>query len=155
MKDAKGHGSDPRGSHSAGINKIGVIPKVNSEAMGVIRNTKPGEGFSITPSGKVPTEGYMVSLPSRTTSVNPADLHGARAQDIINGHIKQNADVYANNPNMHIGGWHDPDSKKMSIDPSENIKDRSTAIQLGAERNQKAIYDLKNKTDIATGGTGT
>ena len=155
MKDAKGHGSNPRGSHASGVDQVGRAPKVNDAAMNIIRGTKPGEGFSVTPGGKTPTTGYMVALPSRTTSVNPADLHGGRAQDIINGHMQANADVYSNNPNMHIGGWHDPDSKMMSIDPAENIKDRSTAIRLGVERNQKAIYDLKNKRDIETGGTGT
>jgi hypothetical protein len=155
MKDAKGHGSDPRGAHSSGVNKVGVIPKVTSGAMAIIRNTKPGEGFSITPSGKIPPTGYMVSLPSRTTSVNPPDLQGPHAQDIINGHMKQNADVYTNNPNMHIGGWHDPDSKMMSLDPSENIKDRATAVRLGQERNQKEIWDVKNGVGIKTGGTGT
>ena len=32
MKDAKGHGSDPRGAHAEGVNQIGQ-PKLNSQGL--------------------------------------------------------------------------------------------------------------------------
>jgi hypothetical protein len=42
----------------------------------------------------------------------------------------------------------------MSLDPSENIMSRSAAVAAGVARNQKEIWDVKNKVGIKTGGTG-
>jgi hypothetical protein len=155
-KDAKGHGSNARGAHSSGVDQVGKpAPQVNDAAMKVISSTKPGEGFSITPGGSQPTDGHMVALPSRTQDVDPAALSGPGGRAIIDAFTAKNADVFSGNPNMHVGGWLDPDTHKLSLDPSENIKDRKTAIASGIARNQKEIWDVKNKTGIKTGGSGT
>jgi hypothetical protein len=155
MKDAKGHGSDPRGAHAGGVEQIGKsAPKASDAAMKVITATKPGEGFSVTPQGTQPSRGYMVSLPSRTMAVDPSALSGPGARDIIDRYTQTHADVFGGNPNMHIGGWLDPDTKKLSLDPSENIQSRKAAIAAGVARNQKAIWDVKRSKEISTGGTG-
>lgn len=164
-KDAKGHGSEKRGgsgardqapAHSAGVQAVGrSAPQVSDAAMGVIRGAAPGTGFSVTPGGAQPTDGYMVSLPSRTQSVDQAALSGPGGRDIINQYTATHADVFGGNPAVHIGGWNDPGTKKMSLDPSEQFKDRGKAIAAGVARNQKAIWDVKNKTEIPTGGSGT
>jgi hypothetical protein len=157
MKDKGGHGSNARGgaAHQAGVQQVGQpAPKTSDAAMKVITSTKPGGGFSVTPQGTQPSGGYMVALPSRTTAVDPHDLSGPGARDIIDKYTQSHADVFGNNPNMHIGGWLDPDTKKLSLDPSENIQDRAKAIASGISRNQKEIWDVKNGVGIKTGGTG-
>ena len=148
--------SEARGAHSAGVDQVGKgVPQVSDAAMRVISGTPPGGGFSVTPDGKQPpNSGYMVAQPSRTTPVDAADLTGPRAKDIINSFTAKNADVFRDNPKMHIGGWLDPDTHKMSLDPSEHITDRATAVAAGVARNQKKIWDVKNKVEIDTGGTG-
>jgi hypothetical protein len=156
-KDKGGHGSEARGgtAHSAGVNKIGQpAGKVNDAAMSVISGAKPGTGFSVTLDGRQPTGGHMVALPSRTQDVDPHALSGPGGRAIIDAFTAKNADVFANNPNMHVGGWLDPDTKMLSLDPSEHIQGRSAAVAAGIARNQKEIYDVKNKTTIKTGGTG-
>lgn len=95
----------------------------------------------------------MVSLPGRTQSLDAADLAGPNARGILNSYAATHADVFAN-PAMHYGGWNDPDTHKMSLDPSENIMSRSAAVAAGVARNQKEIWDVKNKVGIKTGGTG-
>ena len=117
----------------------------------MIRNNP--DGFSVTPDGRQPTDGYMVSLPGRTHLIDPAELNGPQGHEVVAAHTAAHSDVYKN-PAMHIGGWTNDATGKMHLDPSENIKDRATAERLGRERNQIAIYDVKNKRTIETGGTG-
>ena len=155
MKDAKGHGSNPRGAHAAGVDNVGrPAPKISDAALDVIRKTPPGGGGSVTPGGQQPTGGYMVSLPSRTKSLDVGELQGPNARNILNAYAQTNSDAFSN-PAMHFGLWHDPDTKKMSLDPSENIMSRRAAVAAGRERNQKEIWDVKNGVGIKTGGTGT
>ena len=155
MKDAKGHGSNPRGTHAEGVDNVGrPAPKISDAALDVIRKTPPGGGGSVTPGGQQPTAGYMVSLPSRTKSLDVGELQGPNARSILNSYAQTHSDAFSN-PAMHFGLWHDPDTKKMSLDPSENIMGRRAAIAAGRERNQKEIWDVKNKVGIKTGGSGT
>lgn len=158
MKDAKGHGSNPRGgssAHSSGVDQVGrPAPTISDTALDVIRKTPPGEGASVTPGGQQPTAGYMVSLPSRTKELEVGELQGPNARGILNAYAQTHSDAFSN-PAMHFGLWHDPDTHKMSLDPSENVMDRATAIRLGQERNQKEIWDVKNGVGIKTGGSGT
>jgi hypothetical protein len=150
MKDAKGHGSDPRGgSHSDGVNKVGRPIPISPKAVGIIQKNAL-TGFSVTPSGKVPTTGFQVALQGRTESA-PLNLKNV-AGDIA-AHVAKNADVYKD-PAMHIGGWNSPYTGKVHLEPSQNVPDRATAKRLGSERNQHSIWDNKNMTDIKTGGTG-
>lgn len=153
-KDAKGHGSNPRGGsapHQAGVNNVGKKPPTVSKlAVNTIRNN-PG-GFSVKPNGAQPTSGHMVSVPGRTQYVDAKDLAGPQGQKIIDGFVQKNSDLFGNNPNMHIGGW--TNEGKVSLDPSENIANRDRAISEGRARNQIAIWDVKNSAEIPTGGTG-
>jgi hypothetical protein len=68
MKDAKGHGSDARGSHSGGVAKVGLPIKISPKAVSIIQK-QATTGFSVTPSGKVPTTGFQVALQGRTESL--------------------------------------------------------------------------------------
>ena len=146
MKDAKGHGSGPRGAHSAGISAIGKPVPVVPTALAMMRNNP--QGFSVTPGGQKPTSGYMVSVPGRTQFMAPGD-----APDRATAFARQNSDLFQTKA-MHIGGWHDPATGKFHLDPSENIKDRATAKAAGRARNQIGIYDVARRKFISTGGTG-
>jgi hypothetical protein len=148
-KDAKGHGSDARGAHSSGVDQIGKSIPISPKAVKIIAKNATS-GFSVTPSGKVPTTGFQVAVRGRTES-EPLDLKNVAAQ--VAAHVAKNADVYKD-PAMHIGGWNSPYTGKVHLEPSQNVSDRSTAVSLGVERNQHSIWDNKNMTDIKTGGTG-
>lgn len=152
MKDAKGHGSDPRGSHSGGINKLpGVLP-VHPNTLRVIQ--KNPWGASVKPqTGEQPTTGYMVSLPNRTRFADPSELSGPRGPQVISNFARTNADALKAS-DMHVGSWNDSEIGKVHLDVSQNIKDRATAIRAGRRQNQKSIWDVSRKKLIDTGGTG-
>jgi hypothetical protein len=152
MKDEKGHGSDGRGGHSSGINKIPGVIQVHPNTLRVITNNP--NGASVKPqTGTVPTGGYMVSLPGRTSFQNASDLSGPKGGKIVSDYARANADKLAAT-DMHIGSWHDQDTGKVHLDVSQNIGDRATAMRMGRQQNQKMIYDVARKKLIDTGGTG-
>lgn len=57
-----------------------------------------------------------------------------------------------------LGGWFERNAdgtpKALHLDVSQRFKDKDAAVKAGRERNQLAIWDVKNKAEIDTGGTG-
>lgn len=151
MKDAKGHGSNKRGTHSAGIQKATRQVRVAPDVLDHIQKN-PG-GFSITPRGKTPTDGFMVSLPGRTRIVSEEDLRGPMGKRILADYAKQHSDVLRQ-PGAHIGGWTDKATGKTYLDVSQNIKNQDRAVAAGKAHNQIAIWDVKHGKEVNTGGTG-
>ena len=149
MKDTKGHGSDPRGSHASGVDQVGRPFPISSKAISIIKK-QATTGFSVSPSGEVPSKGFQVAMHGRTDA-NPLDLKNIEAA--VRSHVEANRDVYSS-PHTYIGGWNSPYTGKVHLEPSRNIPDRVTAEALGKVRNQVSIWDNENMTDIPTGGTG-
>lgn len=152
MKDAKGHGSDKRGTHSAGISQIGKLA-LHPNVLSTVK--KNPMGFSVKPTtGQMPTSGFMVSIPGHSKIVSEADLHGQHGEHLIEQYAKEHADVLQE-PGAHIGGWTDTASGKIYLDVSHNFKGKSAAVKAGKKYNQIAIWDVKNSREIHTGGDGT
>lgn len=154
MKDALGHGSNPRGknaAHMRGVMKATKPIKVNPEVLQHIQKN-PG-GFSVTPRGKSPEDGFMVAAPGRTKIVSESDLSGPNGQRIINDYAQEHSDALRQS-GAHIGGWTDRETGKTYLDISHKINSRTRAIQQGKKRNQIAIWDVRKGREIRTGGTG-
>lgn len=154
MKDALGHGSNPRGgkaAHMRGVLKATKPITIKPEVLAHIQ-ANPG-GFSITPRGKTPENGYMVSAPGRTRIVSESDLAGPEGHKILSDYAQKNADALRQ-PGAHLGGWTDKASGKTYLDISHKISSRNRAISAGKQRNQIAIWDVKRSREINTGGTG-
>jgi hypothetical protein len=151
MKDAKGHGSNKRGIHSAAVDRVGNIA-LHPNVLNMIRKN-PG-GFSVKPTnGQSPTSGFMVSLPGHTRIVNESDLSGPNGAAIMKQYAQEHAGALQQ-PGAHIGGWTDAKSGKTYLDVSQNIRGKSAAVEAGRTRNQIAIWDVKHAREINTGGTG-
>jgi len=150
VKDAKGHGSEKRGAHAAGVEKIGRPIPVSPKAIAIIKE-RATTGFSVKPNGEEPpSKGFQVAMAGRTEP-QPLDLKNIPAE--VDAHVQKNAGVYAS-PNTYIGGWNSPYTGKVHLEPSRYIPHRRIAEGLGKARNQVSIWDNKNVTDIPTGGTG-
>ena len=153
MKDALGHGSTPRNApgHMQGVLNSTRPIKVKSQVLAHIQ-ANPG-GFSVTPKGKQPSGGYMVSVPGRTRIVSESDLAGPNGHAILQDFANRNSDALRQ-PGAHLGGWTDKETGKTYLDVSHNIGNRNRAISAGKSRNQIAIWDVKHGREIRTGGTG-
>jgi hypothetical protein len=53
-----------------------------------------------------------------------------------------------------IGTWYDPDTKKISIEPSQVMSNKQKAIEIGKKRKQFAVYGFKEGKSFKTGFKG-
>lgn len=152
MKDAKGHGSNPRGTHAAGVESIKRPIPLHPNVISTIRQNP--DGFSLRPkTGRAPDKGYMVSLPGRSKMLAASDLSGPHGQRIVSEYVQQNSDVLSK-PGAHIGGWTDKASGITHLDVSHNVRSKDRAISKGIKQNQIAVWDVRRSREIRTGGTG-
>jgi len=96
-----------------------------------------GASYSIVNGILNPNSGYFVSLPNREQQINRNDFNTSILADFINN----NSDLLSNENNF-VGGW--IENGIVYLDVSEQIADKRTALNLGVQRNQLAIYDANN-----------
>lgn len=125
---------------------------------GIARRTMPsrGGGISIhTKSGKEPKSGYMVAVyGERSRKLSKTETRDPKKREAaIKDFMEKNKDILADKDN-YLGTWYDTSTKEVYLDISRNIKDRGKAEKFAREHNEKAIWDVANKTEISTGGTG-
>ena len=128
----------------------GVSSSVTESAQALTREFG-GTSISLV-DGHKPTEGYMVAKPpSYSKVVDETDFFDPiTGRKILSSYMKEHKSDLAGT--AYMGTW--VHEGKVYLDVSENILDRAEAIRLGVERNQKAIWDVVNETEIDTGGTG-
>jgi GNAT superfamily N-acetyltransferase len=114
-------------------------------------------GYSVQAlSGRVPPpRGFMVG---GAGSVKTFTVRGTREQkreqiaeqvaDYVAAHREE-----LSPPEHYLGLWRQP-SGKVFMETSQRVPDRNTATTLGGVRNQISIWDLANKVEISTGGSG-
>lgn len=123
---------------------------ISPNVLSIISNNP--EGFSVSLAGAQPSNGYMVSTHGNTQIVEASALKGPGGQSVINDYVRTHADALSK-PGAFIGGWTSKEGK-VYLDVSERVADRDQAIHLGKARNQIAVWDVHNKVEILTGGTG-
>jgi len=136
---------------SHGVRGTGLSPSVASD---IIRFTQEWGGLSINMvDGSMPTTGYMVAKPpSLGKIVDAVDFNDpVKGPKILSDYMKRHKNDLGNGKN-YLGTW--LNEGKVYLDVSENIQSKSKATRIGRERNQKAIWDVANLSEIDTGGTG-
>jgi hypothetical protein len=155
LKYNPNHGKDGR----FGSSKIGGASRSNS---GVKRTTsssimdavRENHGLSITVKGRQPRSGYMVALPGHNKEVKSADFFDStKGKEILSSYMKEKR-AELSQPGAHLGLWHDTAHDEVVLDISIKVSDRNSAISLGKQHDQQAIWDVKNGQEISTGGTG-
>lgn len=108
-------------------------------------------GFTFNPiNHTIPKSGYIVSLDSSFTRQYRLDTFGDDAvADYLTAPFVRS---WLENKNFYIGGW--VHEGFVWLDISEQFDDLEIASDVGARRNQIAIWDVVNACEIFTGGTG-
>ena len=133
---------------------ISEEPSVAESIAERVRGIKPGGGLTIDPlDGTEPTEGFVVAHQGYNKEYDYEDFMGPNGADYIADFIENNLDKLSEEGN-HLGFWHDEDNNEMVLDVVEVIDNEADGISAGVDRNQQAIYDIKNDRIINTGGTG-
>lgn len=141
------HGSDGR---------FASAPGGGGAVGGISHRTITGGGISIhTKSGKEPKSGYMcATYTDRSQWLSGEDVtNPEKRTEAIRSFMDKNKDVLSD-PDNYLGTWFDTESGKISLDISRNFSSREEAVKFATEHNEKAIWDVKNMTEIPTGGTG-
>lgn len=113
----------------------------------------PGGGFTVDSGGDSPKHGFQVAGLRKTREVPAKDLDVDLMHRILQEEYETHQKLYDRFPGrVYFGGWKDGDN--VVIEPSENVRDHDYAVELGEQRNQKAVYDLDHQADVDTGGTG-
>lgn len=166
-------GDDGRFSEGNGINeRLANAGAVNVAAMRSQDLKSPDGGFTLNPiNGQIPkglgdgqgngpyavalgknfNDQFKASVDMFQSNANGHSSAGDRIAQFIRDNARQLGE-----PNMWLGGWHDPATGIVHLDVTEVLPKGSLgqATALGAERNQIAITDLSTFESIKTGGTG-
>jgi len=111
---------------------------INRLRLFIIAHVSTGEGFSINALGEKPTKGYM-------TGFNKSELIGANlTQGDIDKWVDDNYQTLMGDHNLYVGGWQDGDLYYLEI--SKRFDDMTSALTLAEAHNQKAIWDVEEKT---------
>ena len=100
-------------------------------------------GFSLSLKLEAPKSGYMVSLQQKELIIND-DVKGLKKK--LYDYFNNNYDIVNNNKKLFFGGW--INEGKIYLDISENVLDKKEAIQKGMERQQLAIFNVNDFTEI-------
>lgn len=121
---------------------------------GLIDSTRIDGGATVSMNeATVPLTGYMVgglvdslifdaSLITDNSPGHRALVH-AKITEWLNGHQK-----LTSQPWVFVGGWIDTKENVAYIDLSDHVDVRRNAIQLAIGRNELAIWDLANESEI-------
>lgn len=110
-----------------------MIPKNLLTAIAAAVINSP-EGFTLSIDGTTPSHGYCVADRATQDSFGPAGIIRATRYALAHG--------------LHVGGWYDSKSGRFYMDATHVISDRETAIALGRENGQLAIFDLDACAEI-------
>jgi hypothetical protein len=121
---------------------------------GIIDTVRREEGMSVKiDSGLQPKDGYMVARKEYSKIVSAEDFFDAtKGKKILGDFLKENRERFQKD--QYLGIWWNTKTGKVYLDITDNISDREKAESLGKERNQISIWDVVNKVEIQTGGTG-
>lgn len=123
---------------------------------GIAHRTMAQGGISYhVKTGKEPKSGYMcATYTDRSTWLKGDDVKDPEKRTAaIKDFMKKNDDVLSD-PDNYLGTWFDTSTGSISLDISRNFSNKAEAVKFASEHNEKAIWDVKNMTEIPTGGTG-
>ena len=120
----------------------------------IIARVKANGGLSVKIlTGEEPTDGFMVAQQGHNLEIKEEDFFDAKkGRAALSAYLKAKKLVFGKD--QYLGLWWNKDEKEISLDVVDKIKTRSEATNAGRERNQQAIWDVKNQEEINTGGTG-
>lgn len=113
-----------------------------------LEKTEREGGATISPkTGRSVRKGYAVATGAPSKVVRKADFTPEVFREWVN--------KTKFGPNERVGLWDDGEGN-IWLDKTEVVADRASAVRLGRERNEKAIYHLEKggEGEIDTGGSG-
>ena len=166
---------DERGRFSSGMEGF-VAKHTGRYASALVSRAEATGGFSYRPgaskANRTPTDGFMVShdpkagfghvieiekMAMRDPPPSRAELR-EEIKSAVKDWLAKSMTKIQGKDDHYLGGWfernEDGTPKALHLDVSQHFPSKEKAVAAGRERNQLAIWDVKNKAEIDTGGTG-
>lgn len=130
---------------SRGASYIGKALGKSSELTtdsGIFKYVDKEGGITVDSAGKMPKEGFVVSPSKATETVIPSkDFSAKSIADFKKVHANELAQ-----PDAHLGIWTDGENKVLDV--SHVKSDVASALEIGKNADQKAIWDIKGNKAI-------
>lgn len=126
---------------------IARVPKVafaNPELLADIINAqlKASGGFTVDPrTGARVTEGFSVAKGNATKSLLTQQAREV-SPEMIRDYLARHERIFAKRANVMLGGWGDPESGNLMIEPTDILRNRQSAVELGRARGEYGVGDL-------------
>ena len=118
------------------------------EALNVLDAVRQGGGITVSLGGVLPTSGYIVAKSVQYEETVPVEEF--TIEDVEKYVAKYNWALVG--VNAYLGAWRE--EGLIFLDVVERFTNKAKAMRAGREREQIAIYDVKNDKVILTGGRG-
>ena len=137
----------PRESIHPDLRRVNGLPSKRATELAE-RLRVPDGGFTVNPlTNAEPSRGFaLATYPDEVWVGNAATTSANDVQAFVDHRIR----LFVNDPNAHLGGWHDPDTGKSYLDMSEVLTSKSQAMAQAAATGELAIFDLSTFTSIPT-----
>ena len=155
-KDVAKHGEHDQSEHgnwARGVLASAEITTDRKTITKIINRVKDEGGLTISMiDGSEPETGYTFARGAKYGSVVKAEDFYKDENVLAAYYIKHKADLTGGK--YHLGLWHNEADGQVYLDVSQNIQDRERAISQGIKNDQISIWDVVNKKEIPTGGSG-
>lgn len=147
------HDQSEHGNWARGVLASAEITTDEKTIAEIINRVKDEGGLTINMvDGSEPQTGYTFARGAKYGSVVDAQAFYKDEDVLAAYYIKHKADLTGGK--YHLGLWHNDVDGQVYLDVSENIQDKERAIAQGRRNDQISIWDVVNKKEIATGGSG-
>jgi hypothetical protein len=115
------------------------------EALNVVDAVRQGGGITVSLAGEYPTSGYIVAKSVQYEQTVP---EGEFSEGDVAEYVTK-YDWALAGANVYLGAWRE--DGLVFLDVVEKFTNKVKAMRAGREREQLAIYDVKNDRVIPTG----
>ena len=138
---------------------LGLVPAKNADQKAPVSRKGQVDSHSKNGGSTFSLDGKdMSGQPKASVSIFPERTKLVEGETVteedIDSFVEENKDLFEGNEDvLTVGTWYDSESGKTYIDVI-TVTDKESAVKLGRQYNQKAVWDLEFSKEIDTEGTG-
>ncbi len=129
-----------------------AFPALEAAMDGLVAQVELSGGFTVDPrDGTQPVTGFVAATGRAGALAEPAvTFFGGRGTSILRRYLSNHAAELRMNPSRLLGAYYNRRGQRVVLSMVDVIDECTTAIALGAARQQVTIYDLASRREIPT-----
>lgn len=114
----------------------------------IIQSLNETGGATVNLFGFSPADGYMVGGMVEEATFFGGTTPAKWSHRDVGDFITEHEDMLRSNPELFVGAWLNTETGMVHLDISERCETIGVALLLAGERDEIAIWDLKNSKEI-------